>query len=153
MAHSSDHRVLALGALTCAAGVSFAVVLYQTRKSRQRVSYPGLHLSSNDERAASGVTVVDGCGLQGGQAEVLERLGALMQCVSELKDEVRALKDALPMLQDHVRDELRGRGGPVGAASRASPLNRSTPSRRRRVSGAVARADGQSSEEAESEGG
>ncbi|XP_067092471.1 regulator of microtubule dynamics protein 2 isoform X2 [Osmerus mordax] len=153
MTQSSDHRVLALGVLTCATGISLAIMLYQTRKSRRRASWPKLHLSSNDERGVGGLVVVDGSVLQGGQAEVLERLGALMQSVSELKDEVRALKEALPMLQDHVRDELRGRGGQVATVRRASPLHRATPSRRRRVAGAAARAEGQSSEEAESEGG
>ncbi|XP_066535115.1 regulator of microtubule dynamics protein 2 [Hoplias malabaricus] len=139
----ADGKVLALGVLAGAAGISLAAVWYQNRRAVASSTgtgtcRPGLYTSSNAGTIA----------LQGGQAEVLDRLGALIQCVSELKEEVKALKDALPHLQDHVRDELRGRTG----ARKASPLNRTTPTRRKRASG-VNRAEGQSSEEAESEGG
>ena len=139
----ADGKVLALGVLAGAAGISLAAVWYQSRRavasSAGTGTYrPGLYTSSNAGSVA----------LQGGQAEVLDRLGALIQCVSELKEEVKALKETLPHLQDHVRDELRGRIG----ARKASPLNRTTPTRRKRASG-VARAEGQSSEEAEREGG
>ncbi|KAL7878002.1 hypothetical protein SRHO_G00046450 [Serrasalmus rhombeus] len=139
----ADGKVLALGVLAGAAGISLAAVWYQSRRavasSAGTGTYrPGLYTRSNAGSVA----------LQGGQAEVLDRLGALIQCVSELKEEVKALKETLPHLQDHVRDELRGRIG----ARKASPLNRTTPTRRKRASG-VTRAEGQSSEEAESEGG
>ncbi|XP_049337478.1 regulator of microtubule dynamics protein 2 isoform X2 [Astyanax mexicanus] len=139
----ADNKVLALGVLAGAAGISLAAVWYQNRRavasSAGSGTYrPALYSSSN----AGSVS------LQTGQAEVLDRLGALIQCVSELKEEVKALKDALPHLQDHVRDELRVKSG----ARKASPLNRTTPTRRKRTSG-VPRAEGQSSEEAESEGG
>ena len=92
--------------------------------------------------------LVDGPGLSGGQVEVLERLEALIQCVSELKEEMKSLKSALPSLQDQVREELRGR-------DEARVLHRTTPTRRKRAAGSVAgaRAGGRSSEEAESEGG
>ncbi|KAI4886229.1 hypothetical protein NFI96_023517 [Prochilodus magdalenae] len=139
----ADSKVLALGVLAGAAGISLAAVWYQSRRAVASsagtgVYRAGLYTSSNAGNIA----------LQGGQAEVLDRLGALIQCVSELKEEVKALKETLPHLQDHVRDELRGRTG----ARKASPLNRTTPTRRKRASG-VTRAEGQSSEEAESEGG
>ncbi|XP_072534414.1 regulator of microtubule dynamics protein 2 isoform X2 [Salminus brasiliensis] len=143
----ADGKVLALGVLAGAAGISLAAVWYQSRRTVASntgtgVYRPGLYTSSN----AGSVT------LQTGQAEVLDRLGALIQCVSELKEEVKALKDALPHLQDHVRDELRGKSGGGTGARKASPLNRTTPTRKKRSSGAP-RAEGQSSEEAESEGG
>ncbi|XP_062852274.1 regulator of microtubule dynamics protein 2 [Trichomycterus rosablanca] len=140
---AQDGKVLALGVLAGAAGISLAAIWYQRRNSvvgaAERGNYR-LFTSSNASQLGGSVT------LQAGQAEVLDRLGALIQCVSELKQEVRALKDALPDLSAHVRDELRGR------SHKASTLNRATPSRRKRASGA-ARAEGQSSEEAESEGG
>lgn len=153
----ADSKVLVLGALAGVAGVagiSLAVAWYHGQRARQRGSWPAAYLNSNNERAA-GMMVVDSPGMSSGQAEVLERLEALMQVVSELKDEMKALKNALPTLQDQVREELRGRRGAEGgvAARRASPLHRTTPTRRKRAVAAGARAEGQSSEEAESEGG
>ncbi|KAI7805720.1 putative regulator of microtubule dynamics protein 2, partial [Triplophysa rosa] len=138
----ADSRALALGVLAGAAGISLAVVCFR------RVGAGGgrvLQLSSHLDH-------VDGrLGLQTGQSEVLDRLGALIHCVSELKEEVRALKEALPHLQDNVRDQLRGPSGEDVGARRVSPLHR-TPTRRKRA-GVTARSEGQSSEDAESEGG
>ncbi|KAM9558549.1 regulator of microtubule dynamics protein 2-like isoform 4-T9 [Salvelinus alpinus] len=154
----SDNKALVLGVLAGAAGLSLGtVVLYSSRRAVP-MSGHGVHsklyLTSNDQRVAGASMVVRE---MPGQAEVLDRLAALIQCVSELKDEVRALKSAIPKLQDHVRDELRGRSSRAeGAVARvrAGPPNRTTPTRRRKVAGGVARAGGQSSEEeAESEGG
>ncbi|XP_038847679.1 regulator of microtubule dynamics protein 2-like isoform X2 [Salvelinus namaycush] len=154
----SDNKALVLGVLAGAAGLSLGtVVLYNSRRAVP-MSGHGVHsklyLTSNDQRVAGASMVVRE---MPGQAEVLDRLAALIQCVSELKDEVRALKSAIPKLQDHIRDELRGRSSRAeGAAARvrAGPPNRTTPTRRRKVAGGVARAGGQSSEEeAESEGG
>ncbi|CAB1343431.1 unnamed protein product [Coregonus sp. 'balchen'] len=142
MAQSAD-KALVLGVLAGAAGLSLgAVVLYNSRRAMPQSGHSEQYLSSNDQRAAGASMVVGG---MLGQAEVLDRLGALIQCVSELKDEVRALKSAIPKLQDHVRDELRGRsGGAQGGVARirAGPPNRTTPTRRRRVAGGVARAEG-----------
>ncbi len=138
----ADSRALALGVLAGAAGISLVIVCFR------KIGAGGgrvLHLSSNADHTAGSL------GLHTGQAEVLDRLGALIHCVSELKEEVKALKDALPHLQDNVRDQLRGRSGDNIAARRASPLHR-TPTRRKRA-GVSARSEGQSSEEAESEGG
>lgn len=144
----SDSKVLVLGALAGVAGISLAVVCYQGFKSRRRASCPGYYLNRTNEH---GVMVVDGPLGPRSQAEVIERLEALIQCVSELKDEMKALKNALPTLQEQVREELRGRE----EMRRASPLHRTTPTRRKRTAGAIAgaRAGGRSSEEAESEGG
>ncbi len=146
----ADSKVLVLGALAGVAGISLAVVCYQGFRSRRRASTPGFYLNRTNERG-TGFMLVDGPGLPHGQAEVLERLEALIQCVSELKDEMKSLKNALPTLQDQVREQLRGRD----EARRASPLHRTTPTRRKRAPGTLtgARAEGRSSEEAESEGG
>ncbi|CAB1428599.1 unnamed protein product [Pleuronectes platessa] len=129
----ADGKVLVLGALAGVAGVSLAVMYYQGFSSRRRASWAGPY------------------SLPMGQAEVLDRLEALHQCVSELKDEMKALKNALPTLQAQVKEELTGRD----EARRASPLHRTTPTRRKRPVGAISstRAEARSSEEAESEGG
>lgn len=140
---AQDGKVLALGVLAGAAGISLAAFWYQSRRAMVGAAGASsyfLSSSRNSDQLGSGVA------LQAGQTEVLDRLGALIQCVSELKEEVKALKNALPHLQDHIRDELTGR------SRKTSPLNRTTPTRRKRASG-VTRAQGQSSEEAESEGG
>uniref|UniRef100_A0AAQ4QWC4 Regulator of microtubule dynamics protein 2 n=1 Tax=Gasterosteus aculeatus aculeatus TaxID=481459 RepID=A0AAQ4QWC4_GASAC len=142
-------KVLVLGALA-GVGIGLAVAFYQGFRSRRRGSGPWDYLNPANAQAA-GVMMANGPGLPGGQAEVLQRLEALLQCVSELKDEMKSLKNALPTLQEHVREELRGRD----EARRASPLHRTTPTRRKRAAGAIAaaRAGARSSEEAESEGG
>ncbi|KAA0718260.1 Regulator of microtubule dynamics protein 2 [Triplophysa tibetana] len=138
----ADSRALALGVLAGAAGISLAVVCFR------RVGAGGGRVP----QLSSHVDHVDGrLGLLTGQSEVLDRLGALIHCVSELKEEVRALKEALPHLQDNVRDQLRGPSGNDVGARRASPLHR-TPTRRKRA-GVTERNEGQSSEDAESEGG
>lgn len=146
----ADSKVLVLGALAGAAGIGLAVACYQGFKSRRRASMPAFYLNSTNELGTDKM-LVDGAGLPRGQAEVLERLEALIQCVSELKDEMKSLKNAIPTLQDHVREELRGHGG----ARHATPHHRTTPTRRKRPADALAgaRASGRSSEEAESEGG
>ncbi|KAM8859084.1 regulator of microtubule dynamics protein 2 isoform 2-T3 [Spinachia spinachia] len=146
----ADSKVLVLGALAGVAGMGLAVAFYQGFKSRRRGSEPCDYLNCASAQT-TGVRMVNGPGLPRGQAEVLQRLEALLQCVSELKDEMKSLKNALPALQDHVREELRGRD----EVRRASPLHRTTPMRRKRAAGAIAaaRADARSSEEAESEGG
>lgn len=141
----TDSRMLVLGALAGVAGVSLAVVCYRGFRSRRRSSWAGFGVSNGQ---GTSLMLVDGPGLQTGQVEVLERLEALIRCVSELKEEMKLLKDALPNLQDHVRDERRGH-------ERASPLHRTTPTRRKRAPAALsgARGGGCTSEEAESEGG
>ncbi|AWP14365.1 putative regulator of microtubule dynamics protein 2 [Scophthalmus maximus] len=146
----ADSRVLVLGALAGVAGVSLGVMFYQGLSSRRKGSLVGHYFNRTNEQGP-GIMLVDGPGLPGGQAEVLDRLEALIQSVSELKNEMKALKNALPTLQDQVREELSGRD----EARRASPLHRTTPTRRKRAAGTITgtRAEGRSSEEAESEGG
>ncbi|CAL8357820.1 unnamed protein product [Boreogadus saida] len=169
MAHA-DSKLMVIGALAGVAGVSLVAVWYHSLRSRRRDSWPAACLDGpGGSRAGGGggLTVVDGGAGVGavvgpalaGQAEVLDRLEALIRCVSELKDEMRALKSALPLLPDQVREEMRngrsegggGGGGGGGAGSR-----RTTPTRRKQAAaaaGLAARSGGQSSEEAESEGG
>lgn len=76
----SDSRGLVLGVLAGAAGLTLAVVWYQSRRtSSGRMVTQELYLNSNDRHV--GATLAS-------QREVLDRLGALIQCVSELKEEV-----------------------------------------------------------------
>ncbi|TSK22618.1 Regulator of microtubule dynamics protein 2 [Bagarius yarrelli] len=140
---AQEGKVLALGVLAGAAGIGLAAFWYQSRRATVWASGTSTHSVTSSRNAD---LLGGGVALQTGQAEVLDRLGALIQCVSDLKEEVKALKNALPHLQDHIRDELTGR------SRKASPLNRSTPTRRKRASD-VTRGQGLSSEEAESEGG
>lgn len=147
----SDSRVLILGALAGVAGVGVAVACYHgyTLRRRRRLSVP-----AQSAAGPGGSELVRGLllaqaprDLQGGQAEVLDRLEALIQCVSELKEEMKALKTALPTLHEAVRGELR-----PPESCRISPLHRASAVRRKRVVAAASGAD-RSSEEAESEGG
>lgn len=137
---AQDGKVLVLGVLA-GAGISLAAFWYQSRRAMMGAAGTGTYYqlsTRNTDQLGGGVA------LQAVQTEVLDQVGALIQCVSELKEEVKALKNALQHLPDHIRDELTGR------SRKTSPLNKTT--RRKRAS-RVARAQGQSSEEAESEGG
>uniref|UniRef100_A0A8C6WXH7 Regulator of microtubule dynamics 2 n=1 Tax=Neogobius melanostomus TaxID=47308 RepID=A0A8C6WXH7_9GOBI len=142
----SDNKVLILGALAGVAGLGLAVACYQGfSHHRRRHSMPAPHLRTPRSELVPGLMLVDGPGgLSSGQVEVLNRLEALIQCVSELKEEMKALKRALPTLPEAVRGELRG-------PRRISPLHRVSAGRRKRAAPA-SRSD-RSSEEAESEGG
>ncbi|KAI7805403.1 regulator of microtubule dynamics protein 2-like [Triplophysa rosa] len=90
-------------------------------------------MTQEDSRALAGaeginLAVVSFPGADGGKVhqvdshvEVLDRLDVLIKCVSELKEEVRALKDGVSHLQHIVRDQLRGRSGEdVGARRQSS---------------------------------
>ncbi|XP_034040966.1 regulator of microtubule dynamics protein 2 isoform X2 [Thalassophryne amazonica] len=144
----TENKMLVLGALAGVAGVSLAVVCYQGFKSRQTGSWMMLDPRSTKGQAA-GTMFVDGPGVAGSQADVLERLEALIHCVSDLKDEIKALKNALPTLQAQVTEKLRGDSAAGG------PLHRTIPTRRKRAAGTATgvRTGSRSSEEAESEGG
>ncbi|XP_048863925.1 regulator of microtubule dynamics protein 2 isoform X2 [Brienomyrus brachyistius] len=137
----TDTRLLVLGALAGAAGVSLAVIWYRSRQQSHIRSPPTPHLSSNAQWVSLGRGPPVELKLDR-QQEIQEHLCALVQCVSELKEEVLALKKALPQLQDLVQDELRGHRSVSGPR---------TP-RRRRVPGS-SRGERESSEEGESEGG
>lgn len=80
----SDSRGLVLGVLAGAAGLTLAVVWYQSRRANSgRMVAQELYLNSNDRHVGASMSVT-----LASQREVLDRLGALIQCVSELKDEV-----------------------------------------------------------------
>lgn len=144
----TDSKVLVLGALAGVAGISLAMVCYRGLRSKRRVSWPGFYQNRTND-PGSGLLLVDGPVLPRGQAEVLERLEALIQCVSELKEEMKALKTALPSLPDQVREELKGHS----EVRRVSAQHRTAATRRKRTAGAASSPGGQSSEDAESEGG
>ncbi|XP_051935315.1 regulator of microtubule dynamics protein 2 [Hippocampus zosterae] len=148
----ADNKVLILGALAGVAGIGLAVACYQGYKMKRRASLPAHYLCTNNE-LATGMTLMNSPGLHGNQIEVLDRLEALLQCVSELKDEMKALKNTLPMRHGQVGVDLRA--GDRSDAHRAAPLHRTTPTRRKRSGSSIAgaTAGGRSSEEAESEGG
>lgn len=143
-----DSRALVLSVLVGAAGISLALVWYKSRKSRVSTTLTDYYLSNNerhsqfnaDDRSGGAVLL-----FQGKQTEMLEKLNTLILCVSELKDEVKSLKEGIPKLQEQVREELRGKL----ESRRMSPLHRAT--RRKRTE--IPREDCLSSEEAESEGG
>ncbi|XP_058879792.1 regulator of microtubule dynamics protein 2 isoform X5 [Acipenser ruthenus] len=143
-----DSRALVLSVLIGAAGISLALVWYKSRKSRVYTTLTDYYLSNNerhlqfnaDDRSGGAVLL-----FQGKQTEMLEKLNTLILCVSELKDEVKSLKEGIPKLQEQVREELRGKL----ESRRMSPLHRAT--RRKRTE--IPREDCLSSEEAESEGG
>lgn len=143
-----DSRALVLSVLVGAAGISLALVWYKSRKSRVYTTLTDYYLSNNerhsqfnaDDRSGGAVLL-----FQGKQTEMLEKLNTLILCVSELKDEVKSLKEGIPKLQEQVREELRGKL----ESRRMSPLHRAT--RRKRTE--IPREDCLSSEEAESEGG
>ncbi|XP_061693272.1 regulator of microtubule dynamics protein 2 [Syngnathoides biaculeatus] len=147
----TDSKVLILGALAGVAGIGLAVACYQGYRMRRRASLPARYLCTNNELSPRMMLMSPG--LPGDQIEVLDRLEALLQCVSELKDEMKALKNALPMRHGQVGEELDGCDRTE--AHRPASLHRTTPTRRKRagVSVAGAIAGGRSSEEAESEGG
>lgn len=144
----SDNKVLILGALAGVAGLGLAVACYQGYvHHRRRHSMPARHVSTPSSELVSGLMLADGLGgLSSGQVEVLNRLEALIQCVSELKEEMKALKTALPTIHEAVRGELKGT-----ESRRISPLHRVSVARRKRA--AAASGTDRSSEEAESEGG
>jgi len=148
----ANNKVIILGALAGVAGISVAAIWYHNLKSRRRESCPGLYL----DRSSSSAMTLDAAAMLDGDSQmmVLDRLEALIQCVSELKDEMKALKSALPLLPDQVREELRAHGRSGG---RTVGPRRTMPTRRKRAAtagtGSGSRGAGQSSEEAESEGG
>ncbi|XP_077199854.1 regulator of microtubule dynamics protein 2 [Paroedura picta] len=152
MAQSENKRLI-LGLMVGAAGIGLVVLWYRTSRKRRKA----IHLSTllNSE---SGFDVVDFQDeaqneqgtvmlLQGRQLQILEKLNGLLLSVEELKREVAVLKEAVPKLEELVRDELQGKTD----TRRTSPLHRAT--RKRKAEVAQGLSDTNSSEEAESEGG
>ncbi|RLV98681.1 hypothetical protein DV515_00010552 [Chloebia gouldiae] len=148
-----ENKGLILGIMAGTAGLSLVLVWY--RKSRRpatavrihafqdignRINSVGLPNEAPDEHGALMV-------LHGRQLQILEKLNGLLLSVDELKREVEFLKEAIPKLEELVRNELQGKGG----VQRVSPSHRAK--RRRKAETTASARDTTSSEEAESEGG
>ncbi|NXP80646.1 RMD2 protein, partial [Ramphastos sulfuratus] len=148
-----ENKGLILGIMAGTAGISLMLVWYRKiRKPSAAVRIPayldvGNRLNSvglqDEVPNEQGAVMV----LHGRQLQILEKLNGLLVSVDELKREVMFLKEAVPKLEELVRNELQGKGD----VQRASPSHRATKRRKgETVSGAT---ETTSSEEAESEGG
>ncbi|NXB32545.1 RMD2 protein, partial [Eulacestoma nigropectus] len=148
-----ESKGLILGIMAGTAGLSLVLIWY--RKIRKpgaalrmrafqvignKINSVGLQNEAPNEQGAVMV-------LHGRQLQILEKLNGLLLSVDELKREVEFLKEAIPKLEELVRNELQGKGD----VQRASPSHRAT--RRRKAETASAARETTSSEEAESEGG
>ncbi|XP_059697322.1 regulator of microtubule dynamics protein 2 isoform X2 [Haemorhous mexicanus] len=147
-----ENKGLMLGIMAGTAGLSLVLVCY--RKIRNgaavriralqnignRINSVGLPNEAPNEHGAVMV-------LHGRQLQILEKLNGLLLSVDELKREVECLKEAIPKLEELVRNELQGKGD----VQRVSPSHRAT--RRRKAETASSARGTTSSEEAESEGG
>ncbi|NXS15132.1 RMD2 protein, partial [Mystacornis crossleyi] len=149
---SFENKGLILGIMAGTAGLSLVLIWY--RKIRKpgaalrmralqvignRIDSVGLQNEASNEQGAVMV-------LHGRQLQILEKLNGLLLSVDELKREVKFLKEAIPKLEELVRNELQGKGD-----QRVSPSHRAT--RRRKAETASGARETTSSEEAESEGG
>ncbi|NWR56114.1 RMD2 protein, partial [Bucorvus abyssinicus] len=148
-----ENKGLILGIMAGTAGISLILVWY--RKIRKpgaamripafldagnRLSSVGLQNEALDEQGAVMV-------LHGRQLQILEKLNGLLVSVDELKREVKFLKEAIPKLEELVRNELQGKED----VQRGSPSHRAT--KRRKTETSSGATETTSSEEAESEGG
>ncbi|NXC58662.1 RMD2 protein, partial [Aleadryas rufinucha] len=148
-----ENKGLILGIMAGTAGLSLVLIWY--RKIRKpgaalrmrafqvignRINSVGLQNEAPNEQGAVMV-------LHGRQLQILEKLNGLLLSVDELKREVEFLKEAIPKLEELVRNELHGKGD----VQRVSPSHRAT--RRRKAETASGARETTSSEEAESEGG
>ncbi|NWH78819.1 RMD2 protein, partial [Piaya cayana] len=148
-----ENKGLILSIVAGTAGLSLMLIWY--RKSRKRhalVRLPALlrggnRLSSlsleNEAPNEQGEVMV----LHRRQLQILEKLNGLLLSVEELKREVKFLKEAIPKLEELVRNELQGKGD----VQRVSPSHRVT--KRRKAETGSGATETTSSEEAESEGG
>ncbi|NXB65938.1 RMD2 protein, partial [Struthidea cinerea] len=148
-----ENRGLILGIMAGTAGLSLVLMWYhKIRKPGaalrmhafqdigNRINSVGLQNEAPNEQGAVMV-------LHGRQLQILEKLNDLLLSVDELKREVEFLKEAIPKLEELVRNELQGKGD----VQRVSPSHRAT--RRRKAETASVARETTSSEEAESEGG
>ncbi|NWX65106.1 RMD2 protein, partial [Promerops cafer] len=148
-----ENKGLILGIMAGTAGLSLVLVWY--RKIRKpgaavrirafqdtgnRINSVGLQNEASNEQGAVMV-------LHGRQLQILEKLNGLLLSMDELKREVEFLKEAIPKLEELVRNELQGKRD----VQRVSPSHRAT--RRRKAETASSARETTSSEEAESEGG
>lgn len=147
-----ENKGLILGIMAGTAGISLVVIWYRkVRKPGAAVRIPdfadvGNKLNSvgmqHETHNEEGAVMV----LHRRQLQILEKLNDLLVSVDELKREVKFLKEAIPKLEELVRDELQGKGD----AQRVSPSHRAA---RRRKAETTPAKETTSSEEAESEGG
>ncbi|KAG2467515.1 RMD2 protein, partial [Polypterus senegalus] len=145
----SNSKVTVLTVMAGAAGITLAFMWFKRNGIfSQKVYSPQLCISNNKDQHS--LAHVDGASggpallLQARPVEVLEKLNALIACVSELKEEVRSLKEAIPRLNEHVCAEVFQKG-----VRKASPQHRGS----RRKKAGTFRDDYMSSEDAESENG
>ncbi|XP_015279075.1 PREDICTED: regulator of microtubule dynamics protein 2 [Gekko japonicus] len=151
MSHSENKRLI-LGLMVGAAGISLAMLWYHMSRKRRKALYLSTLLNSENSfdlvdfqyetQNEQGTVML----LQGRQLQILEKLNGLLVSVEELKKEVTFLKEAVPKLEELVREELQGKTD----TRRTSPLHRATRKRKAEVAQGVS--DTNSSEEAESEG-
>ncbi|NXJ48485.1 RMD2 protein, partial [Spizaetus tyrannus] len=148
-----ENKGLILGIMAGTAGISLMLLWYRKiRKPGVAVHIPafldvgtrlnsvGLQNEAPNEQEAVMV-------LHGRQLQILEKLNGLLVSVDELKREVKFLKEAIPKLEELVRNELQGKGD----VQRVSPSHRAT--KRRKAETTSGATETTSSEEAESEGG
>ncbi|NXO61027.1 RMD2 protein, partial [Aramus guarauna] len=147
-----ENKGLILGIMAGTAGISLMLFWYRKIRKPGAVRIPafldvanrldsvGLQNEAPDEQGAVMV-------LHGRQLQILEKLNGLLISVDELKREVKFLKEAIPKLEELVRNELQGKGD----VQRVSPSHRAT--KRRKAETAAGATETTSSEEAESEGG
>ncbi|NXD85491.1 RMD2 protein, partial [Halcyon senegalensis] len=148
-----ENKGLILGIMAGTAGISLMLIWYRkSRKPGAVVHIPaflgvGNRLNSvglpNEAASEQGAVMV----LHGRQLQILEKLNGLLVSVDELKREVQFLKEAIPKLEELVRNELQGKGD----IQRVSPSHRAT--KRRKAETTSGATETTSSEEAESEGG
>ncbi|NWZ79142.1 RMD2 protein, partial [Poecile atricapillus] len=148
-----ENKGLILGIMAGTAGLSLVLIWYhKIRKSGAAVHIRALQdignrinsvVLQNEAPNEQGAVMV----LHGRQLQILEKLNGLLLSVDELKREVEFLKEAIPKLEELVRNELQGKGD----VQRVSPSHRAT--RRRKAETASGARETTSSEEAESEGG
>lgn len=135
-----------------AAGISLVVLWYRMSRKRRKALHLSTLLNSDssfdlvdfqyETQNEQGAVML----LQGRQLQILEKLNGLLITVEELKKEVTFLKEAVPKLEELVRDELQGKTD----TRRTSPLHRATRKRKAEVARGVSGTN--SSEEVESEG-
>ncbi|NXX18852.1 RMD2 protein, partial [Podargus strigoides] len=147
-----ENKGLILGIMAGTAGISLMLIWYRRiRKPGASVRIPALLGVGNrlnavglqNEAPNEQAVMV----LHGRQLQILEKLNGLLVSVDELKREVKTLKEAIPKLEEFVRNELHGKGD----VQRVSPSHRAT--KRRKAETASGATETTSSEEAESEGG
>nr|XP_060609971.1 regulator of microtubule dynamics protein 2 [Anolis sagrei ordinatus]XP_060609972.1 regulator of microtubule dynamics protein 2 [Anolis sagrei ordinatus] len=149
----SENKRLIFGLMAGAAGITLLVIWYRKTKEHRKTVYSPTFANPEksfdlidfpyDAHHDQGTVML----LQGRQLQILEKLNGLLVSVDKLKKEVQSLKEALPKLEELVRNELEGKAD----VRRTSPLHRAT--KKRKTETAQGGTDTTSSEEAESEGG